>query len=223
MTHFAILLDGPCEPSPALREAVRGARAIAADGGMRHAAPLGLTPELWVGDFDGTPPALLAAYADVARETHPAAKDATDGEIALRAALARGADRLTIVGALGGARLDHALAALALGVATAERGVAVAMTDGRQWALPLLPSRPLRLAAPGRTVSVIGLGDLAGLTLRGVRWPLERADVPFGTSLTVSNEATGPLEASIEGGRAVLVHGPGDATTRGEPSIVARE
>lgn len=213
MTHFAILLDGPCEPTPSLREIVRGGRTIAADGGMRHAAPLGLTPELWVGDFDGTPSALLQAHRNVPRERHPAAKNATDGEIAVRSALRRGATRLTLIGAFGGARLDHALGTLALGLAVATEGAEVEMTDGRQWALPLLPGRAVHVMAPGRTVSVIGLSDLGALTLGGVRWPLERADVPFGASLTLSNEALGagvPVEASLEDGRAWLVHGPGD-------------
>ena len=224
MTHFAILLDGPCEPTDPLRAAVAGARTIAADGGMRHAAPLDLAPELWVGDFDGTAPDLLASYPHVERETHPAAKDATDGEIALDAALRRGATRLTIVGALGGARLDHALGNLTLGLATAERGIGVAMTDGRQWALPLLPGAPVTLpVAPTSrgsprtvsvpTISVIGLTALEGLTLTGVRWPLEDADVAFGSTLTLSNEAAGggPVTATLRAGRAWLVHGPGDA------------
>ena len=226
LSHFAVLLAGPCEPTPVLRDTVAGARAIAADAGMRHAAPLGLTPELWVGDFDGAPGDLLADHADVPRETHPPAKDATDGEIAIDAALARGATRLTIVGAFGGPRVDHALGTLALGLATAERGVTVVMTDGRQWAHPLLPGRPVRIPNPetvGPLVSLIGIGDLRGLTLTGVRWPLTDADVPFGSSLTLSNEAvdaaTGSVTASLGAGRAWLVRGPGDGHDGNRPKL----
>ena len=209
MSRFAILLDGPCEPTSRLRDAVRGWRAIAADGGMRHAAALDLAPELWVGDFDGTSPDLLAAHG-TPRDVHPTAKHATDGEIAVRAALDRGATSLLLVGALGGPRVDHALGLLALAVATAGRGVGVALTDGRQWALPLLPDRPLELDAPGRTLSVVGLSDLAGLSLTGVRWPLDGADVPLGSSRTLSNETRGPVAATLRSGRALVIHGPGD-------------
>lgn len=209
MRRFAILLDGPCEPTDALRLAVGGHRSIAADGGMRHAAALGLVPELWVGDFDGAPDALIGAH-DTPRETHPVGKDETDGAIAVEAALKRGATSLLLVGALGGPRVDHALGLVTLATAVAERGIEVALTDGRQWALPLLPGRPLDLERPGRTLSVIGLGDLAGLTLRGVRWPLAGVDVPFGSSLTLSNETVGPVRATVNRGRAILVHGPGD-------------
>ena len=216
MTRFAILLDGPCHPGTALREAMQGARVIAADGGMRHAGPLGLTPELWVGDFDGTPDDLLAGNS-TPREAYPTAKDATDGEIAVEAALSRGASELVMVGSLGGGRVDHALGLVTLAVATAHaHGVTVALTDGRQWALPLLPGRPVRLARPGRVVSVIGLSDLSGLTLSGVRWALDGADIPLGSSRTLSNEAVGPVHATLRAGRAVLVHGPGDGAP--EPS-----
>ena len=173
---------------------------------MRHAAPLGLLPELWVGDFDSTDPALLERYADVPRDTHPTAKDATDGAIALRAALDRGAERVVMVGAFGGSRLDHALGTLTLAMAASEH-MPLTLTDGRQWGYPLLPDRPLTLQAEARsTLSVIGLSDLTGLTLEGVRWPLEGASVPFGSSLTLSNEVTGtPVTVKLEQGRAVIM------------------
>ena len=207
MTAFTILLGGDCRPTQRLRDAVEGVRTIAADGGMRHAASLGLVPELWVGDFDSTDPALLDRYADVPRDTHPAAKDATDGAIALRAALDRGGTRIVVVGAFGGPRLDHALGTITLAFRTSEAGVPVTLTDSRQWGYPLLPDHPLTLQAEARsTLSVIGLSDLAGLTLRGVRWPLEGASVPFGSSLTLSNEVTGtPVTARLRRGRAVVM------------------
>ena len=61
---------------------------IAADGGLDQALALGLRVDLAVGDFDSASAAALAAASgDGTRiERHPAAKDATDLELALDAA-----------------------------------------------------------------------------------------------------------------------------------------
>ena len=63
---------------------------IAADGGVDRALALGLHVDVAIGDFDSvTAAGLAAAEAAGARiERHPAAKDATDLELALDAALA---------------------------------------------------------------------------------------------------------------------------------------
>ena len=76
-----------------------------------HARALGLRVDLVVGDLDSVDAAdLEAAVADGTEvERHPTAKDATDLELALDAAVARGATRVLVVGAHGG-RLDHFLA-----------------------------------------------------------------------------------------------------------------
>ncbi len=71
-----------------------------------------MTPDLVVGDADSLGPDGLAAVraAGIPVELAAVAKDESDLELAVAAALARGATRLTILGGLGGARFDHALA-----------------------------------------------------------------------------------------------------------------
>ena len=212
--HFTILLAGDCTPNDGLRNETAETRTIAADAGIRHADALALTPELWVGDFDSADADLAKRYSDVPRMTFPAAKDATDGEIAVRAALERGASRLTVIGAFGGPRIDHALATIALALSL-PADVAVRLTDGVRWGVPLDERRPVKIdASPGATLSLVGLTDLHGLTLTGVRWPLNHADVPFGSSLTVSNEiaAEGTAAASVRIGRALVVVEETDTT-----------
>ncbi|MBL8893671.1 MAG: thiamine diphosphokinase, partial [Rhizobiales bacterium] len=91
MSRFVILLGGTLTVTPRLISQVENARIIAADSGMTHAAPLGLDAELWVGDFDSTSEALAGRYPEVERDVYPADKAATDGEIAIEAAIVRGA------------------------------------------------------------------------------------------------------------------------------------
>ncbi|UIJ72371.1 thiamine diphosphokinase [Aurantimonas sp. HBX-1] len=205
MSRFAILLAGRIEPTPALRAALSGARVIAADDGLRHALPLGVTPELWVGDFDSSPAEPPAAFAGLPRQTFAVDKDRTDGELAVDAALARGATRLLLVGALGGPRSDHAFAHLVLVLRLAAAGIAVECFDGSEYAWPLSPApRRFDLGA-GTQFSILKFSDLAGLTIAGAKWPLDDVALPFHSILTQSNEAAGPITVSVREGAAILI------------------
>lgn len=212
-TPFLILLGGDLTPTQRIRRQIAGTRAIAADGGMRHAAILGVEPELWVGDFDSSPDALTDDWSHVARQSHPAAKDATDGALAAEAAVARGADRLVIAGALGGERSDHALQNLLHGAALRSRGLPVLLTSGHEEAWPLVPGEQVLDLPAGSLFSVLALTDLTALTLEGVAWPLLDRNVPMGGSLTLSNRVAGGaggIRVRLGGGRAVLMSRPYD-------------
>jgi thiamine pyrophosphokinase len=207
-SHFTILLGGDVASTDRLARQIVGSRVIAADSGMRHATTLHLSPELWTGDFDSVDDRLEAAFPDVEREIFPVAKDLTDGEIAVEAALARGASSLTLVGAFGGPRADHAFLHLALAIRLSESGIDVRLTSGTQEGVPLrIGSQTLDLPS-GTVFSVLAMTDLAGLTLTGARWPLAERDVPFGSSLTLSNEVVGDLTVSLRSGRAILIAHP---------------
>ena len=101
MSTFTILLGGDLAVTPRLMGRIAGSRVIAADSGMAHAALLGVTPELWIGDFDSADAALFDRYAHVERKAFPAEKDMTDGELALAEAVRRGASSFIMPGAFG--------------------------------------------------------------------------------------------------------------------------
>jgi thiamine pyrophosphokinase len=209
-TTFVVLLGGSLEATPRFRADIAGARFVAADGGMRHAAALGVTPEVWVGDFDSTPQSLLDAWPDVTREPYPAAKNETDGAIAVSAAIERGAKRLILAGALGGERSDHALMHLLHAVSLHEEGLDVMLTSGQEEAWPLLPGRRTVDLPTGSLFSILGLSTLAGLTLENVRYPLRDFALPFGSSRTISNVAEGAANITLSSGRAILLARPYD-------------
>lgn len=209
MSLFTILLGGELTRTPRLDAQIAGSRIIAADSGIRHAAALSVVPELWTGDFDSVTDQDRAAHAAVPIAAFPAEKDATDGELAVDEALARGATRLVLAGAFGGPRADHEFRHLAAALALAERGVDVLLTSGVQEAAPLLPGADRDFDyQDGTLFSVIGFTDLAALTLTGAKWPLANRDVPFGSSLTLSNNVRGRLSARLGAGRAMLIAHP---------------
>ncbi len=208
MARFSILLDGTLDPTDRLRAQVAGSRVIAADGGMRHARALGLDVELWVGDFDSTDGDLAARHADVERQIHPAAKDKTDGEIAIDEARRRGAREMILVGGLGG-QSDHALGNIMLGLGLEREGIPVIITSGGEEAYPLLPgARELDLP-PASRMSIVALADLVGLSLTGVEWPLHDRTVELSSSLTLSNVVVGPLGITLGQGYGVVITYPG--------------
>jgi len=205
MSHFAILLAGRVAATPALSEALRGARVIAADDGIRHARELSLSPELWVGDFDSAPKEPPIALAGLNRAPFPADKDQTDGELAIEAAIARGAKRITLVGALGGPRSDHAFAHLVLMLRYFHAGIEIELNDGIEVAFPLSPETRRFEIEPGTQFSILKFGAIEGLTIEGAKWPLANIDLPFSSILTQSNEALGTISVRVGKGDAVLL------------------
>jgi thiamine pyrophosphokinase len=207
MTRFVILLGGDIDVTERLRQQVAGGRVIAADGGMRHAHVLGLDVELWVGDFDSTLPEIAEKYFHIPRVVHPAEKDATDGEIAVAHALERGANEFIMVGGLGG-QADHVLGHFGLALRLAAKGHRVLMTSGHEEAYPFIAGKHAIDVPLGSRISLIPFSDVTALDLTGVKWPLSRRDVTLGSSLTLSNVATGPVQIALQKGYGIAVAYP---------------
>ncbi|RLQ88736.1 thiamine diphosphokinase [Notoacmeibacter ruber] len=205
MDRYVVFLGGAMEPTPRLMSQVAGLPAIAADSGMAHASSLGITPELWVGDFDSVNAGDLERFKDVARERHPVEKDMTDGDLAFRHALQRGARSLLIVGAFGGSRFDHGLQIATAAIGLHEAGIDTQLTDGRQEGYPLRIGENRFELPEGTLFSIVVFSDLKGLSVSGARWPLSEEAIPFGSSRTLSNIAEGPVTVTFSGGRGLLI------------------
>ncbi|MEK1851143.1 MAG: thiamine diphosphokinase [Phyllobacterium sp.] len=208
MSKFVILLGGTVHVTDRLRQLVAGARVLAADGGIAHAESLGLVPELWLGDFDSTSPELDEQYADVPRVVFPAAKDMTDGELALNEAWRLGATEVILCGAFGGLRTDHTLLHLTMATAQAAEGRKLILSSGAEEAHPLVAGAYEFDFADGTLFSIVAFTPLEGLSIEGARWPLENMELSFGSSLTVSNAVCGSLHVSLHSGKAILIAAP---------------
>lgn len=201
-----VLVGGAVVASSELRARATGSDlVVAADGGLRHAATLGLTPDLLVGDLDSVGAATRARYPGLATEAHPADKDALDLELALDAAANRGATELLVVGGLSG-RLDQTLATIAIAQARRADGIAVDVADGVRSVWPLRPGETRRLPlAVGARFSLLALDERALVSVAGARYPLERAALARAQGRGVSNEARGPVVVTAHAGALVVV------------------
>ena len=184
---------------------------VAADGGARHAAAVGLTVDRVVGDFDSLP---LPARDDLARRgatllQSPTGKDEIDLELALLEALHAGARQAVVLAATGG-RLDMTLANVGLLMHPALRGMAIQLWVGWETAYLLLPPGGSILGDVGDRVSLIPLGGEArGITTHGLAFPLMAETLAVGPARGVSNRvAQSAPRVDFASGALLVIHTP---------------
>jgi thiamine pyrophosphokinase len=204
-----VVTGGDAVPAGALRHLPPDALVIGVDSGVAHATALGLHVDVAVGDFDSLPAEALAAVtaAGARVERHPVAKDATDLELGLAAALASGARQVVVLGGHGG-RLDHFLANALLLAAPPFASLAITAHMGPATVTVARPTHPATVTGtPGAVVSLLPVGGAAvGVTTTGLRYPLHGEDLAPGTTRGVSNELTAPAAtAALEGGTLLVV------------------
>lgn len=181
---------------------------IAADAGYRHLEKVGYRPNLVLGDFDSLGKA--PDHPHVLRL--PVEKDDTDTLHAVKVGMELGYRRFLLHGALGGPRLDHTLANLQTLVYLTCQGCKGWILGPEDTVVTALHNGRLTFPAERRGIlSVFCMGDRAeGVTLTGLKYPLENAVLTCDVPLGVSNEFTG-VPASIEvkkGNLLILWHDP---------------
>lgn len=209
--HAVIVAGGDTDPADA-RQLAGADLVIAADGGAASLEAIGRRPDVVVGDLDSIDPALVErlSAAGVAVERHPAAKDATDAELAIDRAVDAGARRITVIGAFAGERLDHELANLLLLTDRAWAGATDDLRMVRGGTTVRALHGPGRLeieAGPGATVSLLPVGgDATGVATTGLRFPLNGEPLRLGRSRGLSNKVVEPrASVALEAGVLLVV------------------
>lgn len=174
---------------------------IAADGGLTHVEKLGLTPDVILGDFDSL--GRIPAGANV----FPVEKDDTDAMLAVKRGLDLGYREFILYGSLDGPRLDHTVANFQTLGYLCQQGARGCLA-GRDYLVTVVKNGALRFPAGCEgTVSVFCQGpDAAGVTLRGLYYPLEEGTLTAVFPLGVSNHFTGePAEISVKNGSLLVL------------------
>lgn len=207
--NTVIVANGiPTDPVADKKQIPPGALIIAADGGADYCRALDVAPDVIIGDMDsisGEPHASAFRQAEIIR--HPARKDATDLELAIRLAVDRGAQTILILGALGG-RWDMSVGNLLLMALPELKTIPVKFVDGQQEITLLTgPGKTTFHGHPGDTLSLIPIGTTAaGVSLSGLEYPLTDAVLACGSSRGISNvlEKTA-AEVSLERGTLMCI------------------
>ena len=183
---------------------------VAADGGAAAVWRLGRCPQVVVGDLDSLDESLRAAMEarGCVFRPHPREKDQTDTELALLVACDRGATSIVLAGALGGPRLDHALANVLLLALPDLAGRDVCLADpAHEVRLLCGPTRHVVDGRPGDLLTLLPLaGDAGGITTKGLLYPLRGGTLSLGRSRGVSNEVIGrPAAITLQSGRLLVI------------------
>ena len=181
---------------------------IAVDKGLETLYKLGIKPNHVVGDFDSIDKEILKFYEKnseiVFHEFNPE-KDNTDTDIALNLAINLKSSNIVILGALG-KRMDHALANIHILKKTLDAKIPCYLLDEYNKIYLIQDNLKLyRSQTYGKYISLISMTTkVEGLTLKGFKYPLEKATLPIGISLGISNEIV-EESASIQLKKGILI------------------
>ncbi len=184
-----IIAGGSISDYEALRtECAAADNIICADSGIEQAERIGVTADIWVGDFDSVGSRKHTAGKIV---TLPCEKDDTDTMYAARLAVSLGAKEILLFGCIG-TRLDHTLANLCVLSFLSEQGIDAKMLDEHNTVFVVQSGGTAELLRRnGVYLSLIPLSSVAcGVTVSGVKYPLINAELYSNSTLGVSNEIT---------------------------------
>lgn len=192
---------------------------IAADSGLHAVLDRGWIPDVVVGDLDSARPDAVQAAADAGAtiDRHPAAKNETDLELALAAAIDAGATDLRVIVRDDG-RLDHQLANLFSLAKPEWRDVSLQADVGDHTVWVVRGDRNLAVE-PGQHLALLPIGGSARVTSRGVAFPLDAEVLSPFDGRGIANEALESVVAlSVTEGVLLVVSSPTEARDPGHPS-----
>ncbi len=166
---------------------------IFCDSGLFHEKPLGVSPNLIIGDFDSHE----KPESECETISLPRAKDDTDTFFAAKEALRRGFSDFLLCGVCGG-RLDHTLGNISILLMLHSKGANAVLIDDFS-EMEIVDSTPKYIDASYPYFSVINIdGTASGITIENALFPLENADISPDYQYGISNEPLRGKRASVK-------------------------
>ncbi|MDO5124393.1 MAG: thiamine diphosphokinase [Eubacteriales bacterium] len=175
---------------------------ICCDCGLRHLSPLGITPDLIIGDFDSHENPKLSTETIVL----PREKDDTDTFYAAKEALKRGFEDFLLIGVTG-KRLDHTLGNISILFYLFNRGKnAVIIDDYSQMEIVGTKEKTVTDNFPYFSLLAID-GDAEGVNIQNAKFPLTDGKISARYQYGISNEVIKGRTAQItvKHGKLLLV------------------
>lgn len=174
-----------------------------ADSGYDSLAGTEIVPDLLLGDLDSIRSTHLPKELKIVKA--PAEKDDTDALLAAKTAYDAGFRNFRILGGLGG-RLDHTVGNIGVLAWLLEAGATATIRDADCEAR-LLRNGTVELWEESRKyLSIFPYSDVCeGVTLKGVKYPLDRYTMVKHIPIGVSNEICGKASVTVEKGTLLIL------------------
>ncbi len=165
----------------------KGDIVIAADAGFNHLLNLKINPDIVLGDFDSL--GFVPECTEIIK--HPVKKDDTDTMLAVKTGLKRGFNRFVLYGCLG-KRLDHTLANIQTLNYIASNG-GIGFICGDDYTVTSIKNSSISFSAKAAgNISLFSADTKAsGVTVKGLLYELENAEITSDFPIGVSNEFVG--------------------------------
>lgn len=179
---------------------------ICADSGILSLHKEDMIPDILIGDMDSLPTKFVKEMErkGVTVEIYPREKDLSDGELAIKRAVAFSPLSIDIFGGKCG-RADHILSSFYLLYKIPEEIESTLHLDSDQVIL-VREGNSFMGSTDRSVVSVLPAFERARVTLKGLRWELKNHLITMGSTLGIHNESTGkPFEVMAEKGDIYLI------------------
>jgi len=199
-----IISSGDCMTTD-VSELVRDALVICADGGIHNAQRMGIRADVLIGDGDSMHETFGVKYNTFIQL--PTEKDVTDTMACVSYGLEQGCKVFYLLCCTGG-RLDHLISNIFILEYLNNRGYYGAIYDDFNEISFASSGVHIRESSDKfKYLSVIALDEsVSGVTLEGVKYPLENHTLHREFALGVSNEITRPYATiTIGSGRCLLI------------------
>lgn len=184
---------------------------VAVDNGLKILDEENIIPTHIVGDFDTADEGLVSKYKErkeVETICLSVNKDLTDTQAAFELVISHGCEEVYILGALGGARPDHGLANIQLLIRFLKAGIKAYLINETSTMFLIDHSITIDKNEFNKTyISLLPFTEeVKGVTLKGMKYPLEHAVIRLGDSIGVSNEILSDIaEIQLEEGVLIIV------------------
>ena len=177
---------------------------VACDGAIVQLLQNDIVPDYVVGDLDSIPIEMIESQIEPLDITviPMLNQNSSDLAKALEYCKKHSAKRIDVIGIEGG-RVDHQIGAY---FSLCEHN-SNAILHLEQWSARLVPSEGFIIGSieKSKNVSLFAIGTVNGVTLSGVKWPLENERLSPGTN-GLHNESNGEeIQISHQGGHLLLL------------------